>query len=109
MCQVDFTGLLLDLGLSSPIRAAILGVIIGWMAAPSSELAVHRWLGKHRGLGGNFHWNTHCDLAGYRPTWFSGLINHNGSVTNFVLLSDNFRVSELKNPIISFKSAHLIL
>jgi hypothetical protein len=51
MRQVDFTGLLLELGLSSPIRAAILGVIIGRMAAPGSELAAYRWLGQQSGLG----------------------------------------------------------
>jgi transposase len=51
MRQVDFTGLLLELGLSSPIRAAILGVIIGRMAAPGSELATHRWLGQQSSLG----------------------------------------------------------
>ena len=51
MRQVDFTGMLLELGLSSPIRAAILGVIIGRMAAPGSELATHRWLGQQSGLG----------------------------------------------------------
>jgi transposase len=51
MRQVDFTGMLLELGLSSPIRAAILGVIIGRMAAPGSELATYRWLGQQSGLG----------------------------------------------------------
>ena len=51
MRQVDFTGLLRELGLSSPIRAAILGVIIGRMAVPGSELAAHRWLGQQSGLG----------------------------------------------------------
>jgi len=45
MRQVGFAELLLELGLSSPIRAAILGLIIGRMAAPGSELAAHRWLG----------------------------------------------------------------
>jgi hypothetical protein len=40
-----------ELGLSSPIRAAILGVIIGRMAAPGSELAARRWLGRQSGLG----------------------------------------------------------
>ena len=51
MRQVDFTGLLLELGLSSPIRAAILGVIIGRMATPGSELATYRWLVQQSGLG----------------------------------------------------------
>jgi transposase len=51
MRQVGFVELLLELGLSSPIRAAILGVIIGRMAAPGSELATHRWLGQQSSLG----------------------------------------------------------
>jgi transposase len=51
MRQVDFTGLLRELGLSSPIRAAILGAIIGRMAAPGSELAAYRWLGQRSSLG----------------------------------------------------------
>ena len=41
----------LELGLSSPIWAAILGVIIGRMATPGSELATIRWLGQQSGLG----------------------------------------------------------
>ena len=40
MREVGFAELLLELGLSSPIRAAILGVIIGRMTAPGSELAL---------------------------------------------------------------------
>jgi hypothetical protein len=42
MRQVGFAQLLLELGLSSPIRAAILGVIIGRMAVPGSEWATYR-------------------------------------------------------------------
>jgi len=51
MRQVEFVELLRELGLSSPIRAAILDVIIGRMAAPGSELATYRWLGRQSGLG----------------------------------------------------------
>jgi hypothetical protein len=51
MLQVGFHDLLLELGLSGPLRAAILGVIIGRMAAPDSEAATHRWLGQQSGLG----------------------------------------------------------
>ena len=51
MLQVGFHDLLLDCGLSGPLRAAILGVIIGRMAAPDSEAATHRWLGQQSGLG----------------------------------------------------------
>lgn len=51
MCQVGFADLLIKLGLSGPLRSAILGVIIGRMAVPSSELAAHRWLGQRCELG----------------------------------------------------------
>lgn len=51
MRQVGFHELLIECGLSGPLRAAILGVIIGRMAAPDSEAATHRWLGQHSGLG----------------------------------------------------------
>jgi len=50
MREVGFAELLLELGLSSPIRAAILGVIIGRMAEPGSELATYRWLGQQSSL-----------------------------------------------------------
>jgi hypothetical protein len=51
MLQVSFVELLIELGISGPLRAAILGVIIGRMAAPGSELAAHRWLRQHSALG----------------------------------------------------------
>lgn len=51
MRQVGFHDLLIECGLSGPLRAAIQGVIIGRMAAPDSEAATHRWLGQQSGLG----------------------------------------------------------
>ena len=51
MQQVGFHDLLIECGLSGPLRAAILGVIVGRMAAPDSEAATHRWLGQQSGLG----------------------------------------------------------
>ena len=51
MRQVSFVELLIEVGISRPLRAAILGVIIGRMAAPGSELAAHRWLGQQSALG----------------------------------------------------------
>jgi len=51
MSQVGFADLLIELGLTGPIRAAILGAIIGRMAAPGSELATHHWLDQCSGLG----------------------------------------------------------
>jgi hypothetical protein len=51
MRQVSFVEVLIEVGISGPLRAAILGVIIGRMAAPGSELAAHRWLGQQTALG----------------------------------------------------------
>lgn len=49
--QLDFIALLEELGLTGPPRAAALGVILGRMAAPGSELAAQRWLCAHSALG----------------------------------------------------------
>jgi len=51
MAQVDFVGLLQGLGLTGPQRAAVLGVILGRLAAPGSELATQRWLTERSALG----------------------------------------------------------
>jgi transposase len=51
MAQVDFVELLETLGLTGPQRAAVLGVILGRMAAPGSELATQRWLCERSALG----------------------------------------------------------
>lgn len=51
MARVDFIALLEELGLTGPQRAAVLGVILGRMAAPGSELATQRWLCERSGLG----------------------------------------------------------
>ena len=51
MAQVGFIALLEQLGLSGPQRAAVLGVIVGRLAAPGSELATHRWLCGRSALG----------------------------------------------------------
>ena len=51
MRRVGFAELLLELGLSSPVWAAILGMIIGHKAVPGSELGTHRWLGQQSSLG----------------------------------------------------------
>jgi hypothetical protein len=44
MQSVDFTGMLKDLGLSGPIRSAVVGSIVARMAAPGSERAAWRYL-----------------------------------------------------------------
>jgi len=51
MAQIDFVGLLTTLGLTGPQRAAALGVVLGRMAAPGSELATQHWLCERSGLG----------------------------------------------------------
>lgn len=51
MEQMEFVGLLKELGLTGPQRAAAIGSIIGRMAVPGSERAVHRWLREQSGLG----------------------------------------------------------
>lgn len=51
MEQVDFPGMLARVGLTAPQRAAVIGLIIGRMARPGSELATHDWLRNHSGLG----------------------------------------------------------
>jgi transposase len=51
MAQVEFIALLERLGLSGPQRAAVVGVILGRMAAPGSELATRRWLCERSALG----------------------------------------------------------
>jgi len=51
MAQVDFVGLLAELGFTGPQRAVALGSIVGRMAAPGSELSTYAWLGERSGLG----------------------------------------------------------
>ena len=51
MAQVDFVGLLGELGFTGPQRTAALGSILGRMAAPGSELSTFAWLGERSGLG----------------------------------------------------------
>ena len=51
MAQLEFVEQLETLGLTGPQRAAVLGVILGRMAAPGSELATQRWLCQRSGLG----------------------------------------------------------
>lgn len=51
MQQVDFFGLLKELGFTGPQQAAALGSIIGRMAQPASELGTWQWLQERSGLG----------------------------------------------------------
>ncbi len=51
MQQLGFARLLEDVGLNGPQRAAAMGLIIGRLAAPDSELATHRWLKHTSALG----------------------------------------------------------
>lgn len=49
--QLGLIDKLRELGLNGPMRAAILGNIVGRMAAPASELATWQWLQSHSALG----------------------------------------------------------
>ena len=51
MQVVGFVELLIGLGISGPLRAAIMGSIIGRLACPGSERATRRWLCQRSGLG----------------------------------------------------------
>ena len=51
MQQIGLIDLLIELGVSGPLRAGIVGSIIGCMASPGSEAATHRWLGSQSALG----------------------------------------------------------
>ena len=51
MQQLGFMTLLSGLGVNATQITAIVGSSIARMAAPSSELAAHRWLGAKSGLG----------------------------------------------------------
>ena len=49
--QLGLPGLLQQLGLSGPQRHAALGLLVGRIAAPASELATWTWLRERSGLG----------------------------------------------------------
>lgn len=51
MSQVGFIEILEEIGFTGPQRMAAVGSIIGRMAAPGSELALHDWLGHRSALG----------------------------------------------------------
>jgi transposase len=51
LSQLGFVDKLGELGINGPMRAAIIGNIIGRMAEPASELATWNWLKKHSALG----------------------------------------------------------
>lgn len=51
LSQLGFIEKLSELGINGPMRAAIVGNIIGRMAKPASELATLGWLQQHSALG----------------------------------------------------------
>lgn len=51
MEQVGFIELLEELGFNGPQRSAVLGSVIGRMAAPGSERSTYQWLCERSGLG----------------------------------------------------------
>lgn len=76
MEQLRLEALLEDLGLNGPQRAAALGLIIGRMAAPGSEMATHRWLQHTSALGEliDFDYATMSQMQLYRTS--DRLIRH---------------------------------
>ncbi len=76
MEQLRLEALLEDLGLNGPQRAAALGLIIGRMAAPGSEMATHRWLQHTSALGEliDFDYATMSPMQLYRTS--DRLIRH---------------------------------
>lgn len=51
LSQLGFVNKLIELEIHGPLRAAIIGNIIGRMAKPTSELATWHWLREHSALG----------------------------------------------------------
>ena len=49
--QLGLGDLLGELGLNGPMRAAVVGAIVGRLARPGSERATWGWLGRRSGLG----------------------------------------------------------
>lgn len=74
--QLRLEELLEGLGLNGPQRAAALGLIIGRMAAPGSELATHRWLKERSALGEliDFDYSNMSQMQLYRTS--DRLIRH---------------------------------
>ena len=70
LSQLGFIERLSELGLNGPMRAAILGNIIGRMAQPGSELATWNWLQKHSALGEliDFDFNAMPHMGLYRAS-----------------------------------------
>jgi transposase len=55
--KLDLTGKLRDLGLNTAQMNAVIGLVVGRMAAPGSELSTHNWLQEHSGLGELIDWD----------------------------------------------------
>jgi transposase len=116
MAQVDFIEQLETLGFTGPQRAAVLGVILGRMAAPGSELATQRWLCQRSGLGelldvdleamSLMQWYRAADvLMRHRETLERGLFTHltglfglDWSVTLYDLTNTYFEGEAAANP-----------
>jgi transposase len=70
LSQLGFIEKLTALGISGPMRAAIIGNIIGRMARPASELATWAWLQQHSALGEliDFDFSAMPHMALYRAS-----------------------------------------
>ena len=115
MQQLGFMTLLSGLGINSTQIAAIVGSIIARMAAPSSELASHRWLGTKSGLGEllDVDYETMSLMSLYRAS--DVLWKHHTVIEQclFERVSDLFGLSttvtlyDLTNPILKVKSPRM--
>lgn len=70
LSQLGFVDKLIECGINGPMRAAIIGNIIGRMAKPASELATWNWLQKHSALGEliDFDYEAMPHMALYRAS-----------------------------------------
>ena len=82
MDQLGFIPLLEELGLTGPQRAAVIGSIIGRMAAPGSESFTYRWLARSSGLGEllDFDYETAKPIQLYRASDL--LMKHRATLEN---------------------------
>ena len=105
LSQLGLIDKLRELGINGPMRAAIMGNIIGRMAKPASELATWNWLQKHSALGEliDFDFNAMPHMALYRAS--DMLMKHRAvleqhifsSVTSLFSLQETVTLYDLTN------------
>lgn len=96
LSQLGFVEKLTALGINAPMRAAIIGNIIGRMAKPASELATWEWLQKQSALGEliDFDYTSMPHMRLYRAS--DTLIKHRAALENhlFSTVSSLFSLQE---------------